>query len=408
MPHVSIILPVRNEEANIGACLSTLLVQDYPDFDITVIDDGSTDATARLLAGWSARNSRIRVYRIDKLPEGWAGKTHALHMGVMLSDGEWLLFTDADTRHAPQTLRLMMRHALRYHDDLLSMRTTLMTLIGPAVSLLMPLSEVIVALRVTPDEMRHSPISRAFAFGQYILMRRDAYLLTEGYAAASLRSSAIEDVALADHFKLHGRSVEVVEGRGLVMNQQWTTWESAMQGWRKSCYGGLVRFRIPFVAILAAGLALIAYGLGPLITFVSALCSGKIYRVSTALAGITLLAQIDARRSFDREYDLALPWSFATPLGWVLFGVLTLDVARRMLTGRGTDWKGRQLPKQKVAYFQSGKALSGGTTRPAIDPPDPLPRSLPDKEAIPHVLSGKPTSPPISEDHEGVEWRSAG
>src|SRR5690349_8132302 len=132
-PHVSIILPVRNEESTIDTCIASLLAQDYPDFDLTVIDDGSTDATPRLLAEWRRRDPCLQVHRVDTLPEGWAGKAHALHTGVTRTSGEWLLFTDADTYHAPHTLRLMLGHAVHQYDDLLSMRTDLMTLVGPAM-----------------------------------------------------------------------------------------------------------------------------------------------------------------------------------------------------------------------------------------------------------------------------------
>src|ERR1700730_7638751 len=93
-PHVSIILPVRNEETNIDTCVAALLAQDYPDFDLTIIDDGSTDATPYLLAEWQARDERVHVHRVDQLPCGWAGKAHALHTGIELTDGAWLLFTD--------------------------------------------------------------------------------------------------------------------------------------------------------------------------------------------------------------------------------------------------------------------------------------------------------------------------
>jgi len=343
-PHVSIILPVRNEEATLDACLASLLAQEYPDFDITIIDDGSTDATPRLLAAWSKRDQRIQVHRIDKLPAGWAGKAHALHTGVMRTSGEWLLFTDADTRHAPQTLRLMTGHALRKQVDLLSMRTTLMTLTGPATSLLMPLSEVILAHRVTPAEVRDPAFPHAFAFGQYILMRREAYLATGGYTAAGMRGTAIDDLALAELLKGHGGRVEIVGGRGLVANRQWTTWRSALRGWRKSCYGEIVRSNYPLAGLPAAP-ALIVYGLGPLCTLLYALRAGKVRRFSTLLAGIALVAQIDAKRCIDREFELAATWSLAAPAGWVIFGILEMDVAYRILSGRGTEWKGRRLFK---------------------------------------------------------------
>src|SRR5579872_6492774 len=152
-PHISIILPVRNEEANINSSVSSLLAQDYPYFDLTIIDDGSTDATPCLLAQWEAQDNRVHVYRVDHLPCGWAGKAHALHTGVMRTNGEWLLFTDADTWHAPHTLRLMAGHAMQQRDDLLSMHTSIVTISGPAMPLLMPITELLLAQRVTPREI---------------------------------------------------------------------------------------------------------------------------------------------------------------------------------------------------------------------------------------------------------------
>ena len=341
-PHVSIIVPVRNEEVTIDACVASLLAQDYPDFDVTLIDDGSTDATPHLLAEWVGRDRRVQVHRVDQLPGGWAGKAHALHTGVTLTSGEWLLFTDADTCHAPQTLRLMMGHALGQQVDLLSTRMTLMTLSGHFMPLFMSVTEILLAHWMTPAEVRDPASPRAFAFGQYILLRREAYLTTGGYAAAGMRMTSVEDVALATRFKQQRQRIELVHARGLITNRQWTTWKSLRQGWGKSCYGQLIRAHMALSA-LPGGLAFIAYGLVPPGVVLLALYSGKMRRPSTLLAGITLLAQIDAKRCFDREYELAPFWSLAAPAGWVICGILLLDVARLILTRRGADWKGRQL-----------------------------------------------------------------
>lgn len=343
IPHVSIVLPVRNEEAMIHACLASLLAQDYPDFDLTIIDDGSTDATPQLLAKWAQRDRRIRVQRVERLPGGWAGKTYALHTGVMSTSGAWLLFTDADTRHSPRTLRLMVGHALGHRDDLLTMRTNLMTMSGSAMPLLMPTSDILLAGLVIPTEVSDPAKPRAFAFGQYILLRREAYLATGGYAMDGIRSTFIDDLALAEQFKRSGLRVEVVNGRGLVENRQWTTWRNARQGWVKSTHGEFLRLHVP-LAGLPAALALIAYGLVPSCMLMYALHEKKLWRISTLLASITLAAQIDAKRCADREYELALPWSLMAPAGWVACGLLILDVTRLILTRRGADWKGRRSP----------------------------------------------------------------
>src|SRR5579884_1580270 len=103
-PPVSIIVPARNEERNIHRCVSSLLAQDYENFEVIVVDDGSTDNTGKILDDLAATHpngQRLWVLRVRDLPAGWAGKPHALHRGVQEANGSWLLFTDADTWHEP-------------------------------------------------------------------------------------------------------------------------------------------------------------------------------------------------------------------------------------------------------------------------------------------------------------------
>ena len=345
-PHVSIILPVRNEAANIDACLTSLTAQNYPNFSIVVIDDGSTDTTPQRLAIWSSHDPRVLVQRVEQLPTGWAGKAHALHTGALLAQGEWLLFTDADTRHAPQALRLMMAHALYQQDDLLSMGMNVMTLSGPVTPLLMPVTEILLAQRVTPAEIKDPTSPRAFAFGQYILLRKEAYLATGGYDTPGMRACAVEDLALAEQMKHSRRRVEIVDGRGLLRNRQWASWNGALQGWGKSCYSEIMRSQPPLVS-LPASLALVAYGLGPLSVVLAATGGKKVRRSSLALAGLTLLAQIDAKRRFDQKYGLSPRHALLAPFAWAMCGVMMLDVTRHILTRQRTAWKGRQIPRQR-------------------------------------------------------------
>ena len=264
----------------------------------------------------------------------------------MSTQGDWLLFTDADTRHGPHTLSLMIGHALRQRVGLLSMGMNLMTLSGPATPLLMPVTEILLAQRVTPETVKNPAARRAFAFGQYILLRRDAYLATGGYSAPEMRSCAVEDLALAEQIKQSGQRVEIVDGRGLVTNSQWTTWGSALQGWGKSCYSEIIRSHIPLAGFPAA-LALIAYGLGPAGTILYALGNKKRSRASLFLASLTLLAQIDAKRRFDKKCGLAPLWALTAPIAWVVCGVMALNVTRQIMTGQRTAWKGRQIPRQE-------------------------------------------------------------
>ena len=347
-PRVSIIVPMRNEAAHLDACLASLCAQDYPDFEIMVIDDGSSDETPQLLAQWAGRDPRVRVRRVEQLPAGWAGKAHAMHTAVTLTRGEWLLFTDADTCHAAHALRVMMGYALRRRVDFLSLWPNMMTLGGPAMPLLWPITTILLALRVTPAEIENPTSARAFGFGQYILMRRASYLATGGYEAPGMRTTAIDDLALAEQIKQAGGRIEIVNGRGLITNTQWTSWRSARQGWVKSCHGELVRANLALVSLPGA-LAFLLYGLGPLAWPLYALMTGKIRRFSTLAAAFTLSMQIATKRLVDRDYDLPPGWSLTAPLGWATCGFMILDVARLLLSRKSASWKGRQLPPQERA-----------------------------------------------------------
>lgn len=337
-PRVSIVLPVRNEAENIDGVLASLLAQDYPEFDLTVIDDGSTDATPRLLAAWAARDPRVQVHRNETLPAGWAGKTHALHTGSERSRGAWLLFTDADTRHASDTLRRMVAHAERQGDDLLSMLARPI-LSGNGTRLLTPTGGITLFERATPGEVRDPAHPGAIAVGQCILVRRTAYDAIGGYAAPGLRDTFADDVLLAERIKRAGWRADLVSGNDLVSNEQWPNWGAAWRGWRKSIYGAMANQ--PGLLVVG-GVALVGYGLLPLVTAVRALAAGR--WPTGLLAAIVLALQIDARALLDREFRLPRYWSLAAPAGWVALGLVILDAARLRLVGRAADWKGRSAP----------------------------------------------------------------
>src|SRR5258708_9827316 len=104
-PPISILFAARDEEEKLAAALETLIALDYPGLEIVAVDDRSADATPHILANFAARDSRMRVVRVDELPAGWLGKPHALQRGYEAAGGEWLLFTDADVQVHPESLR---------------------------------------------------------------------------------------------------------------------------------------------------------------------------------------------------------------------------------------------------------------------------------------------------------------
>src|SRR5579864_325687 len=106
-PEVSVIVPARNEEASLGPCLQSLVQQEGVDTEIIVVDDASTDRTRQIAQSFPS----VRVIDPGPLPEGWTGKSHALTEGARQAQGEWLLFTDADTVHMPGSLARALTEA---------------------------------------------------------------------------------------------------------------------------------------------------------------------------------------------------------------------------------------------------------------------------------------------------------
>jgi Glycosyl transferase family 2 len=104
-PRVSLIFAARDEEEKLPAAIATLATIDYPLLEIIAVNDRSQDSTGRILDEFARQHERVRVVHVETLPAGWLGKTHALQKGYERSTGDWLLFTDADVRFAPQALR---------------------------------------------------------------------------------------------------------------------------------------------------------------------------------------------------------------------------------------------------------------------------------------------------------------
>ena len=117
-PLISICIPARNEESNIRRCVESALAQDYPNLEVIVLDDRSTDSTLTQLKEIASRDSRLLPISGSDLPEGWAGKPYALFQASAVARGEWLCFVDADTFLAPQAISSCHAKAFETKADL--------------------------------------------------------------------------------------------------------------------------------------------------------------------------------------------------------------------------------------------------------------------------------------------------
>jgi cellulose synthase/poly-beta-1,6-N-acetylglucosamine synthase-like glycosyltransferase len=324
---VTVLLPVRDEEANVLPCLDGLLAQTVRPA-VRVIDDGSTDATASLAAGRAAAEPRLALLQAGPLPAGWRGKLHALAMGARGVETPWLLSTDADTRHHPELLARALAAARERRLDAVSLAGS-QQIEGPGENLLVPTVFALLDTLRGDWEAAADSTGAPVANGQFLLLRREALERCGGFEA--VRGAAIDDVALAGCLRAAGYRTGFLRAPGLLTVRMYRGLGEAARGWRRNL-GGL------FGARPATATAVLAVLLGPPAALLGFLLAGQtapalLLWVAGAAASITLRAGSGHRRTWGLLYP-----ADALLLAWVLArGVL--DHRR----GRLASWKGREM-----------------------------------------------------------------
>jgi glycosyltransferase involved in cell wall biosynthesis len=229
---VSVIIPARNEEANIARVVRSLAGQEGVR-EILVVDDQSDDRTSDILRGLQAEVPALRSLRIESLPEGWLGKSYALATGAREASGEWLLFTDADTEHLKGSLAALLETAEQRGANLLSLSPGQETPTWWEKSVI-PLVYVKLAELYRFEEVSDPNSPAAAANGQYLLVRRDMYQRVGGHEA--VRGTILEDVELARRVKAAGGRLMFLPGAAWVRTRMYGTFGEMWRGWRKNLY----------------------------------------------------------------------------------------------------------------------------------------------------------------------------
>ncbi len=254
-PRVSVLIPARNEQENIAACVESLLAQDSVQgepIEIIVADDSSEDGTARIVESIAARHPHVRLIRVPLLPAGWLGKNHALHFAAQHARGKWLLFTDSDTRHMPGQLAAVIQRAERERLDLLSFSPEQITEAWWEQAVI-PIIYDQLAQLYSFDRVNDPTDTQAAANGQYILMSRAVYDAVGGHEA--IHGEVLEDVLLARRVKQAGHRIWFGTGTGVVRTRMYRRFGDMWEGWTKNLFLLLGR---DTRALCAAALRLVA------------------------------------------------------------------------------------------------------------------------------------------------------
>jgi chlorobactene glucosyltransferase len=341
-PSLSIVVPARDEERSIEACVRSLVAQHGVDVEVVVVNDNSTDATAAILAALQREFPKLVVIDGAPLPNGWVGKPWACAQGAERARGAWLLFTDADSRHEAHASVSTLAFAREKSADALSIMTGQDLVSLPERAILPAILQLIIfACGILTEINDPARPDRALANGQYLLVSRAAYDALGGHTA--LRNEIVEDIEFARRLKADGRfRLVVAEGTQLVHVRMYHSFREIWEGFTKNTYLGA---RGNLGAIAGGVVFCSLLSIAPPLLAVAALRRGRRAEASEALAAS---AAVMAAGFYGATF-VSMPRRLAVfaPFGIGMFAAITLNSTFRGLTGAGFAWRGRRYQHKK-------------------------------------------------------------
>ena len=338
-PRVSIIVPARNEEQDIGATLNALLALDYSNYEIIAVDDRSTDETGARMeeaAAGSAAHGLLHVLHVAELPPGWMGKTHAMWTAAAQATGDWLLFTDADVLFKPDSVRRVMAYAeVEKADHVVLFPRMIMK--RPGERMMIAFFQALFVFGHRPWKVADPGAQDHMGVGAFNMIRRPVYEAVGTYRA--LRMEVLDDMKLGKVVKNAGYAQRNVFGEDLISLH-----------WAKGAFGIVNNLTKNFFAVLsfqwprtvASVLGLAFLNLGP---FLGVCLAHGWARLPYAVA---LLSLFGIYWGMARLSDVAPYYFFLHPVSTTLF-MYTL-VRSMVLTIRqgGIVWRGTKYPLEEL------------------------------------------------------------
>jgi len=335
-PRISLIFAARDEEEKLPAALATLAALDYPNLEIIAVNDRSRDSTGAILEEFARGHSRLRVLHVTELPNGWLGKPHALQKAYEASSGEWLLFTDADVRFAPDVLRRAVRLVKERAVDHLTLfgdvemhgfwETTLLTFFGMAFHL------------VTDPYRVGNPHSRAYVgVGAFQMMKRAAYKAAGTHQRLAME--VVDDMKLGKIVKRAGfRSCAGLAGDAVVVR-----WHAGagniVRGVTKNFFAS-AGYNLALVIFSAAGLLLT--NVAPFVVIFAAHGWIRIF------AAIAVAIAVGFHVGVNIVMRVSPLYALTHPVGAVVFCYMLLRSTVVTLWQGGVTWRGTFYPLEEL------------------------------------------------------------
>ena len=344
-PMVSVCVPARNEERGIQACLLSLLKQDYPNFEVIVVNDHSTDRTGELIRHLAEKNSRLIALEGADLPEGWLGKPFALYQAFQKAKGEILLFTDADPVFEPHALSTAVFTLQERDLDALTLmpKAEFGSFWERAVQ---PVIFGFIASLTRFKNVNNPDHKSAMGFGAFLMFKRSAYETIGGHAGG--KADVLEDVLIAKRLKKAGLKLLVADAKCLFSIRMYYGLREIWTGWRKNMFLAMKRSvtRAMYYVFMVLAFLLTPY----LILGWNVVAGTGALWQGLSLLGVVMVSAATIKTC--DELGLQRKNACLFPIGAVVMAAIMLNSMIQTLVFSRTEWRGRVYP---VADPHSGE-----------------------------------------------------
>jgi len=340
-PRISLIFAARDEGEKLPASLATLIALDYPNLEIIAVDDRSQDETPRILDDFASTDARRKVVHIKELSPGWLGKPHALQKAYEVSTGEWLLFTDADVRFHPESLRrcATLNDSLKLDHLVLFIG---MEMIGFWEKALVSFFGMSFNLAIQPHQVYHPHSPAYVGVGAFQMVRRSAYEACGTHWRLALE--VIDDVKLGKIIKQGGFRSGVAIAKGDVSIRWYAGFGNLIRGVEKNFFAG-AQYRISQVILQV--FALLAFNVAPILGVIFGHGWTRIFATLALLVPVGFLAGVDIVMGISPFYALTLPLA-ALVFAYMLARSTFITLKQGGIYWRGTFYPLELLRRSKV------------------------------------------------------------
>ena len=342
-PFISVLNPARDEEINIETCLRSLQKQDYPNFEVIVLDDNSADNTANIVERFTDTDGRIRLIRGQPLPENWAGKPFACHQLAKQAKGSWLLFVDADTVHAPHMLRSVLALALKSKSSLLSGFPRQIANSLPQKVAIPVLYFIILSWLPLWWLQRSKEPKPSLAIGQFLLFPAEEYWKFGGHKA--VKSRILEDVWLGIEVNRHGGRHIAVNLSPVVSCNMYQDIGAMWEGFIKWVYSVAALSRAALVGLLIAGYLFFLAPFYWLWNDYFIVAAPTAWRPIVIFQVVVIIAM---RRLINSRFKEPVVSTVLHPIGFSFLFLASLYAASRQVVGAGVRWKKRLYSRESL------------------------------------------------------------